>query len=60
MGNSASQQTTPTDNINYKNNMELNENNKKLNETHTLNKELLQNSIKINDIFYSDIISKIN
>lgn len=46
--------------INYKNNMELNENNKKLNETHILNKELLQNSIKINDIFYSDIISKIN
>ena len=46
--------------INYKNNMELNENNKKLNETQTLNKELLQNSIKINNIFYSDIISKIN
>ena len=39
--------------------MELNENNKKLNETHTSNKELLQNSIKINDIFYSDIISKL-
>lgn len=46
--------------INYKNNMELNENNNMLNETQTLNKELLQNSIKINDIFYSDIISKIN
>ena len=37
--------------INYKNNMELNENNKKLNEIQTLNKELLQNSIKINNIF---------
>ena len=31
-----------------------------LNETQTLNKELLQNSIKINYIFYSDIISKNN
>lgn len=39
--------------------MELNENNKKLNEIQTLNKELLQNSIIINNIFYSDIISKI-
>lgn len=46
--------------INYKNNMELNENNKKLNKTQTLNKELLQNSIKINNIFYSDIMSIIN
>jgi len=34
--------------------------NMELNETQTLNKELLQNSIKINDIFYSDIISKNN
>jgi len=40
--------------------MELNENNKRLNKIQTLNKEILQNSIKINNIFYSDIISKIN
>ena len=40
--------------------MELNENNKKLNEIQTLNKKLLQNSIKINNMFYSDIISKMN
>lgn len=45
--------------IKYDDNMELNENNKELNEILVLNKELLKDYIKINNIFYSDIMSKL-
>jgi len=51
---------TKFDYVKYENNMELNENNNRLNQIQTLNQELLQNSITINNSFYSDIISKIN
>ena len=39
--------------VKYKNNLELNY-------IKNMNKDLLQNSIKINNAFYSDIISEIN
>ena len=45
--------------IKYQDNMVLNENNEELNKIQLLNKELLKENIKINDNFYSDVISKL-
>jgi len=46
--------------IKYQDNMELNENNKQLNQIQNLNKELIKECIKINNNYYSDIIKELN
>ena len=45
--------------IKYQDNMELNENNKQLNQIQNLNKELIKECIKINNNYYSDIMKEL-